>query len=170
LTKRLILLALAFLALAAPARADMFDHLVTAADAPTLCTALQSLKLCSFDQNNNPQWAPNVLLNTNGPNDQSVQVIISPAVWDNETSPPTLTTPATLAPGFWAIVAETKEDKALEALPNDVTVLVTDRDLATAGQPPSVFILYEDPNFNAAWISTVTVSPTPAGGNYPFGN
>lgn len=164
MTKRVIL-ALAFLALGSPTRADMYDHLVTAASAEALCTALQPFGFCSLDQNSSPQWAPNVILNMGGPNGGSVQVITSPAVWDNTTSPPILTTPAVLAPGFWAIVAETKEDKVLEALPNDVTVIVTDRDKSTATQAA---VLYTMPGFDQVWFGTVTVQPVPAGGAYPF--
>jgi hypothetical protein len=147
----------------------MIDHLLNAADAPTLAALLAPLGHASIDPTTQAiSWGPEVLLNVGGPNNQSIQVITSAAVWDDTTSPPTLTTPATLAPGFWVIVALPALSSALQNLSGNACVLITDRDAAMADNPS--FILYEGPSVTPEMLSTYTVEPTPAGSNYPFGH
>lgn len=145
------------------------DHLVKAADAPTMAALLAPLGLATVAQDGSIAWAPNVILNVGGPNDQSIRVILADAVWDKSDPDPhnwTITTPEMLEAGFFIMVAEAALDARLVTLPGNALRMATDRDAAAAGNPNFIDFLAVD--FDQALLTTARIEPTPLGSNYPF--
>jgi hypothetical protein len=128
----------------------MIDHLLSFDSAVAAATALQPLGLASLT-GDIPLFGPAVFLNTGGADNGSLRVILPFGV---------------LQPGWHCIVERTTIDPALRDLPGDACRLITDRDLAAAGD--ASFRLYLAQNMDPALLSTARVRPTLAGPRYPF--
>ena len=147
----------------------MIDHLCKATDAPTLAALLAPLGLATVAQDGTISWAPNVILNVGGPNDQSIRVILADAVWNKSDPDPrkwTITTPEQLEAGFFVMVAADALDARLVTLPGNALRMATDRDAAAAGNPNFIVFLASD--FNQSLLTTGRLEPTPLGSAYPF--
>lgn len=139
----------------------MIDHLLRADDALSMVGLLQPLGLASLDENGNPQWAAEVILNVGGPNNGSIRVILTEAVWNRSDPDPrnwTITTPEVLATGFFVIVAEEILNLTLQNLPNNVCKLIKDRDTNTT--------LFLASDIDPSTLTTARLEPTPAGSDY----
>lgn len=149
----------------------MIDHLISAPSAAAMAALLAPLGLATVAEDGTISWAPNVILNIGGPNDQSIRVILQDAVWDRSDPDPrnwSVVQPAVLAEGFFLIVASDMLDARLIALSDNALRLAADREKAAAGDPD--FMEFVASDMDPGVLATARVEPTALGSRYPFGN
>ena len=95
-----------------------------------------------------------------------VELVAQQAVWD-DTDPenPVLVTPRVVLPGQAVWVCSNEPNDALWDLPDGVARLEADRDAHAAGDPSWLLRARS----SAELIASISVEPSYAGANYPFG-
>ena len=97
------------------------------------------------------------------------RVVLQPSIWNyDDPDNPEEVQPEVTATGYhvWISLNEISED--LKALPDDACRLIAHREAAIIGD--SDFILYHAEDVGPEVLASATISPIPAGTNYPLGN
>lgn len=146
----------------------MIDHLLLFPSRAAAGAALAPLGLTT-EQDSTWTFAANICLNIGGPNDESMRVGLSRAVWDySDPEHPVETTPEALLPGWYCLVATNALDTSIRDLPDNVCRLIADRE--RSGTEPADYLLYTAPDLTPETLAAVAfVEPTYAGSRHPFG-